>query len=127
MSNTNPNNYEGSTITVVGRAGGPVQTREFGNGGRQAELSIAVGKGYKDKNTGQWVDQGTNWYRLIATPEYAKENWPQIDKGDKVRLDDGRLEARAYTKNDGTPEVSLDIRFGTLSLVQAKSDSNKPF
>lgn len=127
----NENNYDGAHATIVGRAGGEWSVREFGNGNSQAELSIAVGKGYKDKATGEWVDQGTDWYRLISTPDYATQNWPEVGPGDKVRVEDARQEVRSYIKNDGTAAHSIDLRFGTLTVVQAKqpvgAGVEKPF
>ena len=117
----NENNYVGSNATVVGVAGGEWQVRELGSSGySQAELSIAVGKGYKNKETGEWVDQGTDWYKLVATPDYASDNWPEVGPGDKVRVDEARLEARTYNKNDGTAAVELRLQYGSLSVVSKK-------
>lgn len=119
---TNPNNLPGANATVVGNATGSVEVREFPSGGSQAQLGIAVNKGYKDRETGEWKDTGVDFYNLVAAPEYASENWPSVSKGDKVRVDDARLEARPYTSKDGEPRVDLQLRFGTLVVVEAKSD-----
>lgn len=115
----NESNYDGANVTVVGRAGGPVTYKDFQSGSSIAELSIAVGKGYK--KDGEWVDTGTDWYTLSAAKDYAANNWPSVGKGDKVRVDDGRLEARSYEKRDGTEGIGLTIRFGTLTVVESKS------
>lgn len=120
MSDINPNNYDGASATIVGRAGGPFEIREFNNGGSQAQLSIAVGKGYK--KDGEWVDTGTDWYTLTATPEYAEANWPTVGKGDKVRVDDARLELKAFQRNNGEIGVDASLRYGTLVVVEAKGD-----
>lgn len=122
MNNINPGNYDGVNVTVVGRAGGEVATKTFDGGGSQAELSIAVGQGYK-KN-GEWVDTGTTWYRLVAAGDYAQDNWPAVGKGDKVRIDDGRLETREFQRKDGTTGQSFEIRFGTLTVVESKSGAS---
>lgn len=120
----NPNNITGATITVVGNAGGEVQVKEFGNGGSQAELSIAVGQGYK--KDGSWVDTGTTWYTLVAAADYAADKWPVVSKGDKVRLDEGRLETREFERKDGSKGQAFTIRFGTLSVVESKGDNFTP-
>lgn len=113
----NENNYIGSSATVVGVAGGQWEVKTLGTSGyEQAELSIAVGKGYK--KDGEWVDQGTDWYRLVAKPDYASDNWPEVEKGDRVRVDDAKLEARVYKKNDGEPGLELRLSFGALSVVK---------
>lgn len=122
MTEVNPRNYPGASATVVGRAAGPYQVRSFGNGGSQAELSIAVGKGYKDRQTQDWVDTGTDWYTLLASSDYASDNWPQIGKGDTVRIDNARLEARPYTSKDGEAKVDLQLRYGTIVVVKRKEE-----
>lgn len=126
MSDLNPNNYDGARVVIVGRAGGAAEVREFGNGGSQAQLSIAVGKGYKNRDTGEWVDTGTDWYTLTATPDYADENWPAVAKGDKVRVDDAKLEFRPYIRKDGEAGVEARLSYGTLVVVERKSDRPAP-
>ena len=119
MNNINPNNYDGANITVVGRAGGEPQRKDFNGGGSISELSIAVSQGYK--KDGEWVDTGTTWYTLTASGDYAADNWPVVGKGDKVRVDDGRLETREFTRKDGSTGQQFQIRFGTLTVVESKS------
>lgn len=121
MNNINPNNYPGANITLVGTAGGPVSTKTFDSGGSRAELSVAIGEGYK--KDGAWVDTGTTWYRLVASGDYAAQNWPTIGKGDRVRLDDGKLETREFERKDGSKGQSFEVKFGTLSVIESKSAS----
>lgn len=120
----NEKNFDGATVTVVGRAGGPVSVKEFSSGPAIAELSIAVGQGYKKGE--EWVDTGTAWYTLSSTADYAADHWPVIGKGDKVRVDEARQEIRTYTKSDGTPGTDVKLKYGTLSVVQAKSQDAVP-
>lgn len=123
MSDINSKNYDGSSVVVVGRAAGPREIREFNNGGSQAQLSVAVGKGYKKDDA--WVDTGTDWYTLTATADYAADNWPDVIKGDKVRIDEARLEFKPYAKNNGDPGVEATLRFGTLVVLEhAKGSSS---
>lgn len=117
----NPNNYDGASAVIVGRAGGPVEIKTFDKGPSQAQLSVAVSKGYKDKNTDKWVDTGTDWYTLIATEDYANNNWPDVQKGDKVRIEDARLELKGFVKKDNTAGVEATLRFGTLVVVESKA------
>lgn len=121
MSDINSKNYDGASAVIVGRAGGPVEIKTFDKGASQAQLSVAVGKGYKNKTTNEWVDQGTDWYTLTATEDYANQNWPEVNKGDKVRIDDARLELKGFVKNNGEAGVEATLRYGTLVIVEAKS------
>jgi single-stranded DNA-binding protein len=121
----NENNYKEATVTVVGLAGGEWTVKEFNGGGSQAELSVAVGQGYKNKQTGEWVDKGTIWYRVTATPDYATQNWPEVGKGDTVRVDNAKLELRAYLKQDGTPEVGTTLTYADgITVLEKKQQES---
>jgi single-stranded DNA-binding protein len=119
MSDINPKDYEGASVVIVGSAGGPVEVVKFPNGGSQAQLSIAVGKGYKKGD--EWVDTGTDWYTLTATEDYAAQNWPDVQTGDKVRVDEARQELKGYIKKDGEAGVDARLRYGTLVIVSSKA------
>ena len=127
---TNPNNYEGATSSIVGRAGGPSETVFDG---KTTRLSVAVGQGYK--KDGQWVelDPPTVWYTVQAATEYAEQNWPDIDTGDRVRIDDAKQEVRTFLRNDGTPGVEIKLTYGKVKVVdrrkpdRATTTTGKPF
>lgn len=122
MSETNPNNYEGATVTIVGRAGGEAKVPAYDkdNSSGVLELSIAVSQGYKKND--EWVDTGTTWYVHSAAGEHAQA-LAVVGKGDKVRLDDARLETREFTRKDGTTGQVFNTRYGTLVVLEQKSDS----
>lgn len=119
---SNDNNYTGIHIdNIVGVAGGEKTVRHFENGGGQAELSVAVSHGYKNKQTNEWVDTGTSWIRVKATADYAADNWPEVGKGDKVRLNGGRLETREFERNDGTKGQSFELVYAEVQVLVAKN------
>jgi single-stranded DNA-binding protein len=121
MSDVNPNNYEGASVTLVGRAGGPAQAPRYDKDGTSGvlELSIAVSQGYKKGD--EWIDTGTTWYVHSAVGEYA-DILREVEKGDKVRLDDARLETREFDRKDGSKGQAFNTRFGTLTIIEKKSD-----
>ena len=127
----NPNNYEGAEAGIIGRAGGPP---EAVFDGASTQLSIAVSQGYK--KDGQWVEHKSNptvWYTVQAATDYAEQHWPEIDKGDKVRIDDAKQEIRTFLRNDGTPGVEVKLSYGKVKVLERKADraetisSGKPF
>lgn len=125
MTEVNPNNYEGATLTVVGRAGG--EPEEIFDGAT-TRFSIAVNQGYK--KDGEWVDTGTVWYTVQAATEYAEQHWPEINPGDKVRVENAKQEVRVFLKNNGDPGVELRLSYGSVKMVERKSErvvSEKPF
>lgn len=122
----NQNNYEGATITLVGRAGADAENPPYDKEGSRGikQIRVAVGQGYKNKDTGEWVDTGTTWFTITG----RADDIGHVRKGDKVRLDDARLETREFDRKDGSKGQAFETRFGTLTVLESKSaDSGSPF
>lgn len=108
-----------ATATIVGTVGS-VQSKFDG---AQTEVSIAVGKGYKDKSTQEWVDKGTDWYTFITRGEWQSQVQAlDLQPGDRVEVVDAKLEHREYEKRDGKPGIACDLNFGTLEVLERKAD-----
>lgn len=120
MSTINNENYNGATIVLVGRAGGPAKPPAFDKDGTSGvlELSVAVDQGYK-KN-GEWVDTGTAWYTYKAAGSYA-DNLRPIGKGDKVRIDEAKLETREFTRKDESIGQQFVLSYGSIEVLESKS------
>lgn len=120
MASSNPNNYPGAQIdSVVGNVG-KVQFPAYDKQGTKGykEVTVAVGQGYKGQD-GQWVDTQTAWY--AHTDKSEAIDALGLEPGDKVRIDDAKLETRTYTKGDGSEGIGLNLRFGKLTIVQKKN------
>lgn len=108
-----------ATVTVVGTVGS-VQSKFDG---AQTEVSIAVGKGYKDKNTQEWVDKGTDWYTFITRGDFQSPIQAlDLQPGDRVEVTDAKLEHREYEKRDGSPGIACDLNYGDLAVLERKAD-----
>ena len=121
MNDINPKNYKGATTFIVGNAGGEPQRKDFAGGNSITELSVAVPQGYKNKSD-EWVDTGTTWYTVTAWADHAADHWPEVAKGDKVRVDNARQETHEFTRKDGTTGLQITLKFGELSVVERKAD-----
>jgi single-stranded DNA-binding protein len=121
----NPNNYEGATVTLVGRAGADAEFPAYDKQGERgiSQVRVAVGQGYK--KDGDWVDTGTVWYTVSG----RTDDIGHVKKGDKVRLDDARLEAREFKRKDDSTGQAFETRFGTLTVLESSggSTSDTPF
>lgn len=106
-----------ASINIVGTVGS-VQSKFDG---AQTEVSIAVGKGYKDKSTEEWVDKGTDWYTFITRGEW-QSTVEGIESGDRVEVTDAKLEQRLYLKSDGQPGVANELNYGTIEVLERKAD-----
>lgn len=106
-----------ATVNIVGTVG----SVESKFDGKQTEVSIAVGKGYKDKTTQEWVDKGTDWYVFIVRGDW-QSSVAGIEKGDRVEVTDSKLEQRLYLKNDGQPGVANELNYGEITVLERKVD-----
>lgn len=125
---TNPNNFIGATVTLVGHAGADAENPAYDKEGTRGlkQLRVAVGQGYKDKNSGEWKDTGTAWYTVTG----RAEDLAHVSKGDKVRVDEARLEVREFQRKDGTTGQSFETSFGSITVLESKgsaSDDETPF
>jgi hypothetical protein len=118
----NENNYIGASATVVGYAASEARPPAYDKDGSKGvlEISIPINEGYK--KDGEFVQTGTTWYTYSAAGDYAA-TLKSIHKGDKVRVDDAKQEVREYTNKDGEKVKAISLRFGSIAVIEAKSDS----
>ena len=116
----NPNNYDGATVTLVGRAGADAEFPPYDKQGERgfSQVRVAVSQGYKKND--EWVDTGTTWYTVSG----RTEDIGHVSKGDKVRLDDARLETREFERKDGTTGQAFETRYGNLTVLESKGGSS---
>jgi len=70
-------------------------------------LSLATKSGYKDKQTGQWVNH-TEWHRIVAfgkPADYAKD----LKKGDYVEVE-GELRSTEYDAEVGDGKKKTTVK-----------------
>jgi len=70
-------------------------------------LSLATKSGYKDKQTGQWVNH-TEWHRIVAfgkPADYAKS----LKKGDYVEIE-GELRSTEYDAQVGDGKKKTTVK-----------------
>lgn len=123
-ADSNPNNYPGVQIaSLVGNvAADPAYPAYDKQGARgRKEIRIGVSQGYK--KDGQWVELPTAWYSYSATDEFLQNN--PVGKGDKIRIDDAKLETREFERQNGSQGLGLNISFGTLTVLESKNGGSQ--
>lgn len=115
MSNINQNNYPGVNAVIVGRAAASAENPPYDKEGSRGfqQVRIAVDQGYK--KDGEWVSTQTLWITYTARAEELEG----VSKGAKVRLDEVKLEAREYTRKDGTTGQAFEARFGEIIVLES--------
>lgn len=129
MTDINPSNYVGINATIVGYVAAnprpPAYDRDDMRGLR--EVPIPINHGYRTDD-GDWVDTSTTWINYVAASDAAKDLESRVRKGDKVRIDNARLETRQYEDKDGNARIGVDARFGTLTVLESSDDGDdSPF
>jgi single-stranded DNA-binding protein len=121
----NENNYEGANVTIVGRAGSEARNPAYDKDGTRGilEVGVAVSQGYK--KDGEWVPTGTTWYTYTASGDHA-DTLRTVKKGDKVRIDDARLETREFERGDGSKGQAFEVRFGAFKILESKTSGPAP-
>jgi single-strand DNA-binding protein len=112
--------------TVIGYLGKDPEIRNFQNGGRAANFSIATSESWKDKESGERKER-TEWHRVsILSDGLVTVAEKYLAKGSKVCVE-GRLETRKWTDRDGieryTTEIVLRPYSGELILLDRKDDA----
>lgn len=129
MSNDNPNNYPGVSTTIVGWAAGPAKAPAYDKDGSRGvlEISIPVNEGYR--KDGEFVKTGTTWYTYSGAGDFAENVLANVQKGDKLRIDDAKQEVRTYQDREGNEKLGITLKFGNFVVLESaeSSDSDTPF
>ena len=86
-------------------------------------LSIATNDAYKDKNTGQFVDQ-TEWHRVSIFGKQAETIGTYLKKGDLLYVE-GRIKTSKYQdRNTGEDRYSTEIVAIQTQMIGGKSEGS---
>ena len=115
-------------VILLGNLGRDPEVRNFPNGGKVANFSIATSETWKDRNTGERRER-TEWHNISITNEALVRVAEQyLKKGSKVYVE-GQLETRKWQDQAGndryTTEVVLRPYRGELTMLDSRnSDSD---
>ena len=110
-------------VILVGNLGADPEVRQTKDGRPIANLSVATGESWKDKNTGERREK-TEWHRVVIFNEgLAKIAEQYLRKGSKVYLE-GQLQTRKWQDQNGqdkyTTEVVLQGYNGNLTMLDSR-------
>ena len=103
----------------IGNLGKDVEMRAMPNGKAVANFSIAVADGYKDKHTGETVDQ-TEWVRCVAYDKLAEICSQYLHKGSKVYVQ-GRMKTRKWQDQSGADRYSTEVVLDNMQMVDSRT------
>ena len=114
-------------VIIMGNLGKDPEIRNFPNGGRVCNFSVATSESWRDKNSGEKQER-TQWHNIsILSDPLVNIAERFLKKGSKVYLE-GQLETRKWQDNSGSDRYSTEIVLrpykGEITLIDNKSDSN---
>lgn len=96
-------------ITVEGNLGGDPEMRYTPNGRPVTQFSVARSYRRKNDQTGEWEDDGTDWFRVSIWGDQAERAAETLKKGERVFVR-GRFRSREWeSEKTGKSGVALEI------------------
>jgi single-strand DNA-binding protein len=111
-------------VTLLGRLGKDPEVRNFGNGGRVVNFSVATSERWKDSDGNQ--KERTEWHNVAIFNEKLSEIAEKyLRKGAQVYLE-GQLQTRKWQDQSGNDRYSTEVVLrpyrGELQLIGGKRD-----
>ena len=103
----------------IGNLGKDVEMRAMPNGKAVANFSLAVADSYKDKQTGEQVDQ-TEWVRCVAFDRLAETCGQYLHKGSKVYVQ-GRMKTSKWQDQSGQDRYSTEIVLENMQMLDGRT------
>lgn len=95
-------------VTLIGRATKEPEIKQFSNGNKIANFSIATSEKWKDKNTGEQKEK-TEFHRIsVNKPGLISLLENYLKKGDIIYVE-GKLQTRKYQDNTGNEKQITEI------------------
>ena len=104
-------------LEVIGHLGGDPELRYVPSGKAVCDISIAVNNGTKQAD-GTWSDD-TMWVRASVWEAAGERLAEQLKKGNLVYAE-GQLEVREFTRKDGTPGYSIELKFARVQNLERR-------
>lgn len=102
-------------FNAIGRLVRDPETRAIGGGQSVSNVSLAINRNWKDKQSGEWKEE-TLFIKCTAWGNLA-DKAATMAKGDLV-LVGGHLEGRKWEK-DGVTRDTIEVRLSTLESINA--------
>ena len=113
------------TVLVLGHVGQDPELRYTPSGVAVANFSVAVDKGYFDKEN-NWIEK-TRWFKITCWRELAERVKERIQKGDLVFVVGDDVTAGGWEGKDGTIQTSLDVTASKVIGLTKHEDQDDPF
>ncbi|SMG42833.1 single-strand DNA-binding protein [Marivirga sericea] len=108
-------------VILIGNLGKDPEVRHLDNGASVANFSIATTETYKDRNSGERVDQ-TEWHNIVLWRGLAEVAEKYLKKGDSVFIE-GKLRTRSWEK-DGVTRYTTEVVGDQMTMLGGKKSGD---
>ena len=113
-------------VILLGNVG-KVETKDFGNGRKIVNVSLATSESYKKND--EWVEK-TEWHRCVFSIPTLVDRAESINKGDKIYIE-GKISTNSWETKEGEKKEIKEIsctsfQFFLRSKEGAKAQSEAP-
>ena len=107
-------------VILIGRLGADPEIRYMPSGGAVANIRLATNEGYKDKQTGQFVEQ-TEWHRVVAFGKLAEIVGEYVRKGSLIYIE-GRIRTNKWQDQSGQDRYTTEIVTNEMQLLGGRGE-----
>lgn len=109
-------------VILVGRLGKDPEVRHLESGAAVANFSLATSETYKDRNSGERVEQ-TEWHNVVLWRGLAEVAEKYLNKGDMVYIE-GKLRTRSWER-DGVTRYTTEVVGDNMTMLSPKGSSDQ--
>jgi single-strand DNA-binding protein len=107
-------------VILVGNLGQDPEIKNFDNGGKLAQFSVATSESYKDPKSGEKVTQ-TEWHRVvIKRPALAGIAEQYLRKGMQVYIE-GKIKTRSYQTKENETRYVTEVVVEDFQMLTPRS------
>ena len=111
-------------VILIGRVGADPEVRYMANGNAVANIRLATNDGYKDKNTGDFIES-TEWHRVICFNKLGEIVNQYVKKGRLVYIE-GRIRTNKWQDKSGQDRYTTEIVANDMQLLGGSGDTASP-
>ena len=108
-------------VIIVGNLGADPEVRYMPNGTAVANIRLATNDGYKDKNTGQFVEN-TEWHRVVLFGRLGEIAGEYLRKG-SVAYVEGRIRTNKWKDQQGQERYTTEIVADEMQLIGGNANA----
>ncbi len=109
-------------VILLGRLGADPEVRFMPSGAAVANLRLATNDGYKDKQTGQFIEN-TEWHRVVVFGKQAEVIGEYCKKGSNIYVE-GRIRTNKWQDQQGQDRYTTEIVANEFQLIGGRTESS---